>query len=128
MKGSIKKPLLYTTFSLVVTVQDFLKQGEMLESWSFLHVAVTSPTPCVMFSVNVQITQPYCPCCQFLSPFPDSFLPTYLPATSLPACFFYHLLCHFYMHVVLMGVNVFTSGRAQSSITAVWCIMWSHFV
>lgn len=32
-----------------------------------------------------------------LSSFPDSFLPTYppayLPATSLPACF-YHLLCH----------------------------------
>lgn len=29
-KGNIKKPLLYTTFWLVVTVQDFLKRGEML--------------------------------------------------------------------------------------------------
>lgn len=42
-----------------------------------------------------------------LSPFPESFLPTYLPASSLPACLFYHLLCRFDMHVVLMGVNVF---------------------
>lgn len=47
---------------------------------------ILPPTPCVMLSLNVQIMQPYCPCCQFCLPFQiPSYLPTYLPATSF-AC------------------------------------------
>lgn len=63
-----------------------------------------------MFSLNVQIMQPYCPCCQFCHPFQiPSYLPTYLPATSLPACF-YHLLCHLYA-CSSTGVNVLMTAQ-----------------
>lgn len=40
-------------------------------------------------SLNVQITQPYCPCCQFCHPvsrFLPTCLPTYLPTCLLPLC------------------------------------------
>lgn len=74
---------------------------------------ICPPTPCIMLSLNVQITQPYCPCCQFCHPFQiPSYLPTYLPATSLPACF-YHLLCHLYA-CSSNGVNAFTTGQSPS--------------
>lgn len=62
---------------------------------------ICSLTPCVTFSFNVQITQPYCPCCQFCHPFQ---IPSYLPTCLLPLCLLAFTTCFaIYMHVVLMG-------------------------
>lgn len=57
--------------------------------WPF----VFSLCPVLLECLNTAAILPMLPV--FLSPFPDSYLPTHLPATSLPACFC-HLLCHVY--------------------------------
>lgn len=68
----------------------------------FLLRSLASSSPCVCVGVSVQITQPYCPCCQFLLPFFQN--PSYLPACYLFACLLiYHLLCRSDLHVVQRG-------------------------
>lgn len=98
------------TFLLVVTLYRLLWNRSLNVvwrklSWPFFpydkNSDIRSPTPCVMFSLNVQITQPYCPCCQFCHPFQ---IPSYLPTCLLPLCLLAFTTCFaIYMHVVLMG-------------------------
>lgn len=100
---------LESTFSLAVTLCSVLWNRShnavwRKQSWPFFpydkNSDICSTTPCVMFSLNVQITQPYCPCCQFCHPFQ---IPSYLPTCLLPLCLLAFTTCFaIYMHVVLM--------------------------
>lgn len=55
---------------------------------------VPPPNACMKFCLNVQVMQPYCPCCQCCHPFQIlSYLPTHLPTCLLPLCLLAFTTC-----------------------------------